>query len=96
MLTPSQIARARTAAADLCVSLGSLDLMDDYGMDPMLPTVTAEEAEARQHFELVAAAMGYRIERIAPVNREALTAPVVAGAVNLRKQLAGSIEMAEA
>ncbi len=83
MLTATQIERARTAAEDLCLSLGSLDLMDDYGFDPMLPTVAAEEAVARQHFEAIASALGYRVERIAPVNREAVTARVAVGAANL-------------
>ena len=83
MLTATQIDRARTASEDLCISLGSLDLMDDYGLDPSLPTVAAEEAEARQHFEAIASALSYRVERIAPINREAITARVAAGAVNL-------------
>lgn len=92
MLTASQITRARDAAEALCTSLGSLDLMDDYGLDPMLPTVAAEEAEARQHFEAIAAQLGYRVERTAPINREAMTAPVVAGAVNLRDARASLAE----
>lgn len=84
MLTASQIRRTRTAAEDLCISLGSLDLMDDIGLDPMLPTVAAEEAVARQHFEAIASVLGYRVERIAPVNHQAITARVAVGAVNLR------------
>lgn len=83
MLTATQVDRARTAAEAICISLGSLYLMNDYGFDPSLPTVAAEEAEARRHFEAIASALGYRVERIAPVNREAITARVAVGAVNL-------------
>lgn len=72
MLTATQIERARTASQALAINLRGVQIMaEDFGMDTSLPTVAAEEAEARQHFEAIASALGYRVERIVPVNREA-------------------------